>query len=127
MNEQVKLQHRHIDAAECPRCGSTNISCSGGDPDGEPEGSVFCQQCAHIYEVVREYGVKYVYWTDDEGEHTIYDTDYLARLAATDLLGVAEAARHYIETPGDFTDHERVCLIQDLDFVIAKAKGESRA
>ena len=125
MSERTKLQHKDIDATQCPRCGSTDYMARQGDPDGEPEGTVLCRKCGQTWEVVRQYGIKYIYWTDDEGQHTIYDTCNLLMEAAQDLLDAADAARHCLETPGDFTDHERACLIQDLDFAIAKAKGES--
>lgn len=44
--------------------------------------------------------------------------------AAPELKNLLSHALHYIETPGDFTEHERLELCQDIDNVIAKAEGQ---
>ncbi len=122
MGEQVKLQHKHIDAEQCPRCGSMNTLGRQGDPDGEPEGTVLCQDCGGTYEVVREYGIKYVYWTDDEGEHTIYDTDHLVKMEAANLLHIAEQLVLWEQDParygGDLAD-----LARQAQEIVNRAKG----
>lgn len=43
--------------------------------------------------------------------------------AAPELKDLLFHALHYIETPGDFTERERLELCQDIDNIIAKAEG----
>ncbi len=51
--------------------------------------------------------------------------DANARLiaAAPEMKNLLLYALHYIETPGDFTETERLEFCQDIDDLIAKAEG----
>lgn len=53
------------------------------------------------------------------------EADANARLiaAAPEMKDLLLHALHYIETPGDFTETERLELCQDIDDLIAKAEG----
>jgi hypothetical protein len=39
------------------------------------------------------------------------------------LLQAAEQALHFLETPGDFNDGERACIVTDLDEAIREVRG----
>lgn len=45
--------------------------------------------------------------------------------AAPEMKDLLLHALHYIETPGDFTETERLELCQDIDDLIAKAEGRA--
>jgi hypothetical protein len=84
---EPEVCHRKIDPEVCPRCGSDATSAVVMD---EVEGTVCCSTCGIHYEAVREAGLKYVYWTDDDGEHFVFDDEYLVRTAEGILLTMLE-------------------------------------
>jgi hypothetical protein len=125
------MEHRHLREDECPRCGGSNTISYGRETGNVTESHICldCKKkdpCACAYSVIHDDGIESVQWGGEDGcENEVFDTEYLARREAKGLLEVAEAALHYIETPGDFTDQERVDLEQDLAERIRRAKGQS--
>ncbi len=128
-----KLQHRKINPEVCPKCGSDATSAVVMD---QVEGTVCCATCGVHYEVVREDGVKYVHWSDEEGEHTVYDSKYLVRQAAGNLLAAAEGLLSNARDNGEcFIDRDDDRYDRDnpeqmypdwaeLDTAVRQAKGE---
>lgn len=99
-----QLEHRKIDPTECPRCHGHNTEWLGDD--GTPTGTYLCRHCEESYDVARVQDIMSITWDDKDGQtHTLYDTNYMVRQAAQDLLAVlrrlARAAGNRENTMGD--------------------------
>ncbi len=137
-SRKPQTKHRAVDPEVCPQCGSDATSAIV-QIDDEVEGTVCCSACGIHYEVVRENGLKYVYWTDDEGEHFLYDDDYLVRRAAHRLLDAAaelfsnarDNGECFIDREDDRYDPEHPEQMYpdwaELDAAVREAKGEPDA
>ena len=91
-----KIEHRIIDPKQCPRCGSTNTDSLGSDDDSYDRR--VCLTCAakdpdglNEYDVVYSISLASVQWPIDDGTDMgdakeVYDSRYIAELAAQDML-----------------------------------------
>lgn len=68
----------------------------------------------------------YCHQPDEAGPRTDEEADANARLiaAAPELKDLLFHALHYVETPGDFTESERLELCEDIETLIARAEGK---
>lgn len=92
----------------------------------ELRGSERLDECTNIYQIIAR---------DEVGEWELCRVNHCmgsessanATLiaAAPELKNLLFHALHYIETPGDFTETERLELCQDIDDLIAKAEGRT--
>ncbi len=101
----------------CPRCGSDHTRAKHLMGD-DAETDRVCTACGLDYQVIQEEEhVAYLYWTDDEGEHTVYSETYLIREAAQTLR---DAAQDMV------TAHEKGLDLPwgTLKLALRKAKGE---
>ncbi len=132
MNQTV--EHKVINPDQCPRCGGLHTKFLGND--GTMTDSYICLDCdaknpeaegesPGYYEVVRVDVIGSVIWTDEEEvEHEVHDTQYLAILEAENMVRVLERAfdRGYFDPHPDDSEEE-ADEKREAREILARAKG----
>jgi len=137
MNEHTenhKIRHRHWQEGECPRCRGTNTASWGRDVVTETFSCLDCQakdaqECD--FQVIRDDGIQSVLWGGEDGyDNEVYDSDYLVRRAAKELLqaaddcqAVMDAAANQLSTGEYVSPTELEAVARQLSEYAMKARA----
>ena len=134
---------RLIDPSQCPRCGGHNTAFLGSD--GTPTESWLCHDCEAngeddcCYDIIRSTQISSACWDTPDGPKEAYDSIWLARQAAPDMMDVVtdfDEAWHILQAAlkqldahnPEMAAHARRILndLQDAARIaIAKAEGRT--